>query len=327
VAADRGFSLLVSPWTPPADAWLGGIVRSASVRELTAATAHPMFDFSPPTDERPFFFNMLKPASFYHLDQLPTVDASLGAGVAAGNLRATFTLVLVFVIAAALVAAIIVWPLWRSGLPAMDGRSFAMSVAYFALIGLGYMLIQIPFLQRFSVYLGHPTYTFSVILCSMILFTGIGSFLSDRFPVDRRPWILKLPLLIGAMAFTLTFVMQPMMDATIHLGLPARSLVVIGCTAPVSVLLGFCFPLGMRLVGAISSDATAWMWGVNGACGVLASIVAVGFSMWLGINTNFLIAGVLYVLLVIPAHALARTATGPVAIVTESGSCPAETSP
>lgn len=326
LAAERGFSMLLSPWTPPADAWIGGIVRSASTQELTAATAHPMFDFSPPTDERPFFFNMLKPASFYHLDQLPTVDVSLGAGVASGNLRATFTLVLVFLIAVVLVIAIIVWPLWRSGLPTMDGRSFAMSVAYFALIGLGYMLIQIPFLQRFSVYLGHPTYTFSVILFSMILFTGIGSFLSDRFPVDRHAWVLKLPILIGGMAFILTLVIQPVMDATIQLGLAARSLVVIACTAPISALLGFCFPLGISLVGRISSDATAWMWGVNGACGVLASIIAVGISMWLGINTNFLIAGGLYLLLVIPAHALARTATEPALIATESESYPVETS-
>ena len=64
----------------------------------------------------------------------------------------------------------------------------------------------------------------------------------------------------------------------------------------------------MKLVGRISPDAAAWMWGVNGACGVLASIVAVGISMWLGINTNFLIAGVLYTLLVLPAAALARKA-------------------
>jgi hypothetical protein len=64
----------------------------------------------------------------------------------------------------------------------------------------------------------------------------------------------------------------------------------------------------MKLVARISPDAAAWMWGVNGACGVLSSIVAVAISMWLGINTNFLIAGALYTLLVLPAVALARKA-------------------
>ena len=300
VAAERDFSVMVSPWTPPADRWLAGIVRSASPSELAAATANDMFDFSPPTDERPFFFNTLRPASFYQINNVPA------AGVIAGNLRATFTLVLLFLIAIVLVAAIIVYPLARSGLPSMDARSFAHSIVYFALIGLGYMLIQIPFLQRFSVYLGHPTYTFAVILFSMIFFTGVGSFLSDRFPLDRHPWVLKLPIVVGASVFLLTFAIQPLMDRTIQLELAARSLIVLACTAPVSVLLGFCFPVGMTLVNRLSPNAAAWMWGVNGACGVLASIVAVGISMWLGINTNLMIAGTLYMLLVVPAIALSR---------------------
>jgi hypothetical protein len=306
LAADRGFAILVSPWTPPADAWLGGIVRSGSHQELAAATAHPIFDFSPPTDERPFFFNMLKPASFYQLGAVPTFDASLGAGVASGNLRATFTLVVLFAIATLLVAAIIVWPLVRSGLPSMNAPSFAMSVAYFSAIGFGYMLIQIPLLQRFSVYLGHPTYTFSIILFSMILFTSAGSYISDRLPADRYRWVLKLPMAIALSVLALTYAMQPIIDRTIDLELPMRSLIVIACTAPVALLLGFCFPIGMQLVGRISADAAAWMWGINGACGVLASIAAVAVSMWLGIHTNLMLAAALYVLLTIPSHVLAR---------------------
>ena len=305
LAAARGFSVVLSPWNPPADAFLSGVVRSASRQELAAATTHPMFDFSPPTDERPFFFNTLKPASF---SQINNVAAE---GVIAGNLRATVTLVLLFAIALVLVLAIIFYPLARSGLPTMDGGTFALSVLYFALIGLGFMLIQIPFLQRFSVYLGHPTYTFAVILFSMILFTGIGSFLSDRFPIERHGWVLKLPIVIGVMALAMTRVIQPLMDATIHLPLPGRCLMVVACTAPLSVLLGFCFPVGMKLVERLSPDASAWMWGVNGACGVLSSIVAVGISMWLGINTNFVIAALLYTLLAFPAAALARKARLP----------------
>ena len=215
-----------SPWSPAADAFLSGMVRSASRQELAAATRHPMFDFSPPTDERPFFFNTLKPASFYQINNVAA------EGVIAGNLRAT-------VHARAAVPD-------RAGAGRRDHRLSARAIRsagdgrwqlcavglYFALIGLGFMLIQIPFLQRFSVYLGHPTYTFAVILFSMILFTGIGSFLSDRFPIDRHRWVLKLPIVIGLMAFAMTLVIQPLMDATIHLGLPARSLMVVACTAP-----------------------------------------------------------------------------------------------
>jgi hypothetical protein len=194
----------------------------------------------------------------------------------------------------------------RAGLPAMSPAHFAMSVAYFSIIGFGYMLIQIPFLQRFSVYLGHPTYTFSIILFAMILFTSLGSAISDRLPIDRHRWVLKLPLAIAASVVALTFAMQPIIDATIELELPLRSLIVVACTAPVALLLGFCFPVGMNLVGRVSPHAAAWMWGINGACGVLASIAAVAVSMWLGIHTNLIIAAALYALLTFPAHMLAQ---------------------
>src|SRR6185436_16258542 len=207
LADEREFDVVVSPWTGAVDPFLSGIVKATSARELDAAIRHPMFDFTPPTDQRPFFFNTLKPSSFHKAFDVPR------DGVIAGNLRATWTLVLLFIIATILVIGIIIWPLFRSGLPTMESSSFAMSVAYFGMIGVGYMLIQIPFLQRFSVYLGHPTYTFAIILFSMILCTGIGSFLSDHFPVERHGWVLKLPIVIGVMALAMTRVIQPLMDA------------------------------------------------------------------------------------------------------------------
>jgi hypothetical protein len=303
LAASRNFRTLVSPWSEPADGFLAGIIASETMGELNAAIAHPIFDFTPPRDDRPFFFNTLKPTSFAVAYEAPR------DGVAWGNIRATWTLLLLFGIATLLVGSIIIWPLVRAGFPEMQRRSFAAAAAYFAMIGTGYMLIQIPFLQRFSVYLGHPTYTFAIILFSMILFTGIGSFWSDGFPVDRGSFVLKVPLIIGATVFAVVPVMERLMSATTHLELPGRTLVVALCTAPLSVLLGFCFPMGMRLVGRLSPHATAWMWGLNGAAGVLASIAAVGISMWLGIHVNLLVAGTLYLLLTVPAHMLAGKAT------------------
>jgi hypothetical protein len=63
----------------------------------------------------------------------------------------------------------------------------------------------------------------------------------------------------------------------------------------------------MRLVGRHSDEATAWMWGINGACGVLASIAAVGISMWIAIDANLVVAGVLYAMLVIPIGVLRKS--------------------
>ena len=160
------------------------------------------------------------------------------------------------------------------------------------------MLIQIPMLQRFSLYLGHPTYTFSIVLFLMILAAGIGSLLSDRLSLSRGAPI-RLPLAIGALILVETLLLQPAIDATMGWQLPGRTLVVAVFLVPLAVALGMCFPIGMRLVGRHSDRITAWMWGVNGATGVIASILAVMGSMWLGINSSLFFAAALYALLAV----------------------------
>ncbi len=159
------------------------------------------------------------------------------------------------------------------------------------MIGAGFMLVQIPFLQRFSVYLGHPTWTLAVILFGMILFTGIGSALSDRIPTSAR-WLPVAPLAVALVLVADTALIQPVVDATAAWSLAGRTSVVLALLAPLSILLGLAFPIGMRLVGAASDLATAWLWGVNGACGVLASVGAVAVSMWFGIHRNLWLAAV-----------------------------------
>ena len=295
VAAASEFELRVSPWRPPDDDRVRRIVDARSTDELAAATRDPVFDFSPPTDRRPFFFNLLKPAAAARFSE---VDLQ-SPGVMRGNLMATRTLLALAGIAAVLVAAIVVWPLARLGRPALPASVFGASLTYFALIGLGFMFVQIPFLQRFSVYLGHPTYAFSIVLFFMILCAGAGSLLSDRLD-PGRPRVRAIPIVIGAGALVEAVLLQPALSATVGSPLLARTAVVALFIAPLAFLMGSCFPVGLRLLGRHSDRVTAWMWGVNGACGVMGSILAVMTSMWIGIDWGLVVAGAMYLLLVLP---------------------------
>jgi hypothetical protein len=189
----------------------------------------------------------------------------------------------------------------------MSRDDFRNGLHYFAGIGGGYMMIQIAYMQLFSVYLGHPTYALAVLLFAMILFTGVGASLSERLPVEAsRGPLYAIPLAIAVSILLASGATRAVIDATVEQDLLVRCLVVIGMVAPISLLLGCCFPIGMRLVGRISGDAMPWMWGLNGASGVLASVVAVYVSMWGGISLNLRIAAVLYATLAIPAVALWR---------------------
>ncbi len=297
-AAELGFTLQVTPWDESSDARLGRIAAARTLDELSIAAADRDFDFSPPTDARPYFFNMLKPGAVFR--QTGFKDG----GVVAGNMRATAILLGLLGLTVVLVGAIVLWPLVQAGRPDLPAPLFTAALAYFAIIGLGFMLIQIPLLQQFSLYLGHPTYTFSIVLFLMILAAGFGSLVSDRLTLDRgAPF--GLPIGLGAAILVEALLIPVAIEATMGWQLPGRTLVVAAFIVPLAFALGFCFPIGMRLVGRHSDRLTAWMWGVNGACGVIASILAVMASMWLGITSSLLCAAMLYALLALPMRRLA----------------------
>ena len=291
VAAAHGLTLLVTPRQPP-QRDLAPIVLSGSRAELAAATINDRYDFSPPDDSRPFFFNVLRPRAWLQFN-----DAVLGAGggVIAGNLRATGTLIVLLGVTGGFVIAIIIVPLVIAGRPAMRTPVFAGALAYFAAIGAGFMLTQVAFLQRFSVFLGHPTYTFAGVLFSMILFAGLGSFASAWFSGARAPRFVAVPLVIAAWLVADALLLPAVLAANVHRELAARVAIVLLCSGPLSFFLGFCYPVGARQVERLDPRALAWMWGTNGAAGVLASVVAVMISIWMGIEVNLFVAAGCYV--------------------------------
>jgi hypothetical protein len=159
------------------------------------------------------------------------------------------------------------------------------------------------------VFLGHPVYTFAIVLLSMILFAGIGSYGSDRLRIGPGSGVRWLPIAIAVTIAVQTVLLPWAVRVGTEWSIVGRSMVVLAFTAPLSLMLGCCFPVGMRLVGRLSDAGAAWMWGVNGACGVLASVIAVGISMWVGISVNLALAAACYLALTIPMWRLSSNAT------------------
>jgi hypothetical protein len=121
--------------------------------------------------------------------------------------------------------------------------------------------------------------------------------------LSRHTRAFLVPIgIAGALVLTATL-LPSVLASTVTAGLPVRTLVVLAFAGPLSVLLGMCFPIGVRL---IDQTVTAWAWGVNGAFSVLASIVAVAISMWAGIDVNFWIAAAIYLGLTVPLGVLVK---------------------
>lgn len=204
------------------------------------------------------------------------------------NIKAVFVLVSLLLILSVLVLALIIAPLWiynRRGLA--QAGSPGRYLFYFACLGLSFMMVEMPLVQRFVLFLGHPAYALSVVLFSLLLFSGVGSLVSGFIP--RRRVRKSLPLitsglvvlLVGYM-FSLPVVFQHFIDYSLfgRIGISVLSLL------PLGLLMGMPFPLGIRAVSETSSAIIPWVWGVNGGMSVLASVLATAVS----INSGFRVA-------------------------------------
>jgi spermidine synthase len=303
IAAEKQYRVLLSPDGIAATEVLRQIADSPDRASLVRYTADLPLDLTPSTDERPFFFNQLPLSSPTRL--LALLRHGPTEGVAYGNISAAKVLLQLNVISLLLVVITIVLPLR----PAISdaGRTLTVAgTAYFLLLGLGFMFAEIGMLQRLSVFLGSPIYALSIVLFSLILATGIGSLVSGRISFGRRGQLLAWAALTGIYLVVLPFWLPAALDVCASGPLLLRAALCVAVTAPAGVLMGFGFPLGMRLVQAIDRRPTPWFWGINGAAGVFASSLAVALSTAFGIYTVLIAGGVCYVLLIPAGLALGR---------------------
>ena len=300
--------MLVDPDAEPASAVLKAIVAAKDRHQLDAAAGSQYLDLTVPTDNRPFFFNQLR---FRQIPQMIRALArgEIPAGVMRGNLSATLTLVLILAIAAIAVVCTIVLPLRRTARSASRGL-IAAGTTYFALIGTGFMFAEISLLQYFGVFLGHPIYAMGVCLFSLILSTGIGSLASGRVSLAGSGRFAAWAAIVGLYLIAAQFVLPDLFELTTARPMAVRIAVCLSVVMPVGFLMGFAFPTGMMLVERIDRDPTPWFWGINGATGVLASVVAVMIGMAFGINVTMVLAGLCYLLLIPAARALGKAAMG-----------------
>jgi len=170
------------------------------------------------------------------------------------------------------------------------------------------MMVEIALLQRMSVFLGHPVYALSVVLFSLILWTGFGSLASERLRLAGTGKLLAWSVASAAYLFALPLWLPPLLVDLDGAGLLVRAGLCVLVLAPAGFLMGFGFPTGMRLVSAISTGPTPWFWGINGAAGVLAASVAVATSIAFSIDTTLRIGAACYLLVAAPAVLLMSAA-------------------
>ena len=239
-------------------------------------------DIAPTTDDRPFFFHTTRLRNQF--------DVAFGRSMLFGNgLSALLTLMGISLL---LVLLFIVGPLAFSARPA---AGWGRWLIYFGALGAGFMLLEVALLQRFVLLLGHPVYSLTVTLFSLLLGTGLGSFLSRRIPADRvRPVAIRMLVAVAAVALVSAFALPAIIDAAIAWPLAVRVLIAAALLVPTGVLLGIPLPAGMRLVAVRRPEIIPWGWGMNGAFSVVGATVAVFVAMNWGFFATLSMAGLVY---------------------------------
>jgi hypothetical protein len=166
---------------------------------------------------------------------------------------------------------------------------------YFGTLGVGFMLVEIPLIQKLILLLGRPTLSLAAILFYLLMGASIGSRVSQAWPVEK---VAKLVTTAAACicAFILLYLLtlDPLLRAFLPLSLWLRLLLLGLLVFPVGVALGIPFPSGLRLMSGLWQSEIPWMWGINGMMSVVGSTLAISVGKLIGFNACLITAGALY---------------------------------
>ena len=266
------------------------------------------YNVSPVSDNAPFFFFTLKAGQILGEKGLQQgVDWKVNLGV--------LVLLLVLVISVVAVLAFLVLPLALRG---RSRRHSPLPLLYFVAVGLGYILVEIAFIQRFVLFLGHPTYALTVVIFLLMLSSGAGSLFSRLWlPRTEMVWV-PLMLVIATLIFDLFF-MPNRLAALVGLGLGYRFLISAVLLVPLGFVMGMPFPTGLRALDpagrgsseqrSTADNAVEWAWAMNAAASVLGSVLAIVIAIQFGLNVTLACGAGAYLLALLLASALHSKAT------------------
>jgi hypothetical protein len=249
----------------------------------------------PATDDKPFF-NRRVPFSEIGIGDLAGVFSQKIEGRRALEERPVAEAALLVLLLETLLMAVffIVLPLLIFRRRALEGAFRLRTLSAFACLGLAYIVVEVGFIQRFTLYLGRPVLVFSTVLGVLLVFSGLGSAYSRRFQQKKAP--LRACLLAAGVAVLCAFLAPLMVHLTLAWPAPLRVLMAILILAPPGFVMGMPFPLLVRRLEASYPERIPWAWGVNGFASVVGSIGAVILGMTAG-YTVVLLFGVLCYLL------------------------------
>ena len=249
------------------------------------------------TDNNPFFFNFYK---WRYLHKNLEVDV--------GHTLATGQIVMALILAMSIVTslALILGPLMvfhRKGLKTPGQAGF---ILFFLGIGLGFIFIEISFVQKFVLFLGYPTYSLTVVLFSLLTYSGIGSFLTSKMKTPPKERLAPVMLGLTILSLLYVVILPLIFDALLGEAFALRVIVSSLLLLPLGLLMGMLFPSGIQIVRDANPDFVPWAWAINGCGSVVGTVLSVSLAMSFGFRFVTYAAITLYIIGVLGMRAAAK---------------------
>jgi spermidine synthase len=274
--------LLYSPAQPGRNAFTD-LIKS---NDPLVFSKHYAYNIVPVTDNAPFFFFTLKPEQIWRsMGEPGAMDWKVNRGVA--------VLAMLLLISFVAVLAFLVLPLILQ----KEQAGNPVSLLYFVAIGLGYILVEITFIQRFVLFLGHPTYALTVVVFLMLLSSGAGSVVSRTW-IAKPEQVWRPLLIIACVLMVYVWMVPPLLDSLVGMPFTFKLAISALILIPLGFAMGMPFPAGLRALAATRShgDSIEWAWAMNAASSVLGSVLAIVIAIQFGLNATLTCGAVAYLL-------------------------------
>jgi spermidine synthase len=266
---------------PPAAEAFRRLIDSNDAQQFARDYA---YNVAPVHDSAPFFFFTLKTGHVVR-----NILAGTGRGMDWRINLGVVVLGMLLVISVLAVLAFLVLPLMLHG--GSRGQSTRIpALLYFIAVGLGYITVEISLIQRFVLFLGHPTYALTVVVFLLLLSSGAGSVASSRLIPGNRRLMQVLALIAGAVALNVALLPR-VLAAGVGLPFVVKLLISGAVLLPLGFLMGMPFPTGLRRVNTVE-----WAWALNAAASVLGSVAAMVIAIHFGLTLTLLCATAAYLL-------------------------------
>lgn len=261
------------------------------------------FELSPPTDDKPFFNHFVKMGSIIDINSFVVPELKkiytlftkrtdkTGEKVITKSDLPVFSLAIESIIMSLIFIFI---PLILVGRREKYKYKKWPFLYYFAVLGIGFIMIELCLMKQFVLFLGYPAISISLIISILLFFTGVGSFISEHFQGKIKSSLKIVFPLIFLVNMGLMFLIPKIFPVFLGSHFAVKVVITVLLLFPLGIVMGMPFPLGLLLVHERSKNLVGWVWGVNGFATVVGSVLTVLMALYWGFSSVLIFASIFY---------------------------------